>query len=149
MTKKSMAAAWKRWFRRKVRHACEGGLPGAGRDGGLCDMEAQLEQLSVNPRRAPSRVVSREAAHERPDFIGRARTTSPRGAQAPEEPEARAVPSEDGVRLHDDQELPPPRPQARDGDPEEPVERAQLRSRRSPLQNGELVAESEVLEDQR
>lgn len=102
-------------LRRRLLRAQTGREPSG--DGGLRHAEAQLEQLSVNPGRAPPRVVRREAADEGPDFIRGARTTSTRRAPAPEEPEARAVPGHHGVRLHDDQEFLPPRPQPGQADP--------------------------------
>lgn len=64
--------------------------------------------------------------------------------------EARAVPGDDGRRLHDDEELLPARPEPREAHPKEPVERTESRAGRPvSAKHRELVAQRQILEEQR
>ena len=56
-----------------------------------------------------------------------------------------ALPSNQGVRLDNEQDRTPARPELRLPDPEDPVAPGQSRPFRSVLQDGELLPESEVL----
>ena len=83
-TNKSMAAMSGAWLRRKVRH------PGEGRplrltilcDAGLSDLKAELEQLAVDARRSPQRIVDAHPPDQRPQVRGDLRPAS-KGAGFP------------------------------------------------------------------
>ena len=72
---------------------------------GLTDVDAEFEQLAVDARRTPKRIVT---AHFADQFSHVFRNRGPAGlavtnSLGPEEPEALAVPGNDGFRLDDDQ----------------------------------------------
>jgi hypothetical protein len=56
------------------------------------------------------------------------------------------LPSQDGVRGHDHEGLPPPGPDLGQHDPEKPVRRTKLGPSRRSRVDGELLAQSQVLE---
>jgi hypothetical protein len=58
------------------------------------------------------------------------------------------MPPHDGVRLDDEQDVSPSGPHARERDPEEAVPKGQVRARATALEDGELLAQGEVLEGQ-
>jgi hypothetical protein len=85
---------------------------------------------------------------EGPDLAAYARA-SRRGAArklGPVLAEASALPTEDGIRRHDDQRLPPPGPDLGQAGPEQAVSRAELRSADGFPVDGELLAERQVLD---
>ena len=55
------------------------------------------------------------------------------------------MPTYDGLGLDDDQRLAPARPQAREDDPENPIDHPKRWPRPFPLQDSHLLAESEYL----
>ena len=61
-------------------------------------------------------------------------------------PKPLSMPPHDGVGLDDDEDLLPPRPEAAQRDPEEPIHRPHPRSRSLGREDGELPAEGEVLD---
>ena len=74
-------------------------------DGGLGDLDAEFQQLAVNARRAPERVI---AAHHPDQIPNLLRHPGPTGLAAadfppPEQAEALTMPSDNGVRLDDHQ----------------------------------------------
>jgi len=87
-----------------------------------------------------------ECAHLRRDSW--AAGSGPPALPGPEQPEAGAVPANDGLGLDDGNGLRPAVPQARKPDPEEAVARSQAWARRGPPEDGQLVAQGEVLEHQ-
>ena len=58
------------------------------------------------------------------------------------------MPANDGVGPDDDQDILPPRPQPSEGDPEDTIGRPHSRSWSFGGENGELLAEREVLEQE-
>src|SRR5207244_6328118 len=83
-----------------------------------------------------------------PDLAAYARA-SRRGASGESGPvlaEAAALPSQDGVGGHDDESLPPAGPHPGQRDPEQPIAAEQLRPVHQLLVDGELVAQSKVLQ---
>jgi hypothetical protein len=69
--KKSTETRSLTWFARNVRHVCEEGIPAPQHvfaDAGLPDVDAQLEQLAVDARGAPERILSAHATDEISDL---------------------------------------------------------------------------------
>ena len=57
-----------------------------------------------------------------------------------------AVPADDGFRLHDHEEVGPPRPETAQRSPEQPIKGVQRWTRPLALQHGDLLAQGEHLE---
>jgi hypothetical protein len=86
---------------------------------GLCDVEAEHEQLTVNTWRSPRRVLAGDSTDERPDLrIDRRTSASMSALPCPVELEALAMPADHGLWLHDDQGVVSVWPQAAERDPE-------------------------------
>src|SRR5450756_2246869 len=68
----------------------------------LSDIDAELEQLSVDPRRSPQRIGNAHLADQPADlqWHNRPATRSSR-LPAPIEPKTRTIPANNGVRLND------------------------------------------------
>ena len=62
------------------------------------------------------------------------------------EPEAGAVPADDGLRLYDDQDVPPAGPAVAESRPEEPIQGVQCRPRAFAFKHGDLLSEGEEFE---
>ena len=97
---------WPTWFRRNVRHVCEGGWRRRPLYFATVVSQTSMPSFSVamNPRRAPARVRLRHRANQRTD-VGRHRR-APHAAPAlpgPSQSEAPSVPGDDGLRLDDHQ----------------------------------------------
>ena len=58
------------------------------------------------------------------------------------------MPVNDGIGLHNDQDLPPAGPEPGEGDPEEPTRMGQAGAWVSMLEDRELLSQSNVLEDE-
>src|SRR5262245_6790229 len=70
-------------------------------DGRLCDLEAKLEELAVDARGAPQRVLLAHLPDKIAQFTIDRRPTGPMaGFPAPESFEPRAMPPQDRLRLH-------------------------------------------------
>jgi hypothetical protein len=109
--------------------------------------ESELLQLSVNPGRSPPRILRGHPMNQIPDFRCGLRSAAawPR-TPTPVEAKARSMPSDHRLGFHDDQCVTPTGPNPAKRTPEDPVERVQVRPRPLPLQNGELLPESEDLQ---
>jgi hypothetical protein len=74
-------------------------VPGSGpcfRDGRLRNRQAQLQQLTVNPRRTPKRIGDRHRSNEHADLVSYRRPTSPVAAlPRPEQSEPSQMPRDD------------------------------------------------------
>jgi hypothetical protein len=70
------------------------------------------------------------------------------GYPPPVETKAGAVPANDGVRGNDDQRILPVRPERPKGDPKEPVESSEARSLAVAPKGSDLLAKSDILQDQ-
>src|SRR2546425_12830934 len=102
----------------------------------------------MDSRRAPERIGLSHSYDESPDLAAYARASC-RGASGESGPvlaEAAALPPRDGVGRHDDKGLPPADPHPGQRDPEQPIAAEQLRPVHHLLVNGELVAQSNVLQ---
>ena len=120
-------------------------------DAGFADVDAQLEQLAVNARCSPQRILTTQFADEFSDVFRNPRP--PRSTAAdlpgPEQTKAPAVPSDDGVRLDDDQSRPPAAPDRAQPCPQESIGRRQFRALHRALENAKLVPECKVLQLER
>src|SRR2546425_6129475 len=102
----------------------------------------------MDSRRAPERIGLSHSYDESPDLAAYARASC-RGASGESGPvlaEAAALPPRDGVGRHDDKGLPPAGPPPGQRDPEQPIAAEQLRPVHHLLVDGELVAQSKVLQ---
>ena len=116
----------------------------------LRDLEAQLLEFPVNPRRAPQGVGARHSSDQRSDLRRDGRTPWPVPATlpGPEEREAGALPPDHRGGLDDGDGIRPAAPQAGQQDPEQPVGGPQPWTRRGALEDDQLVPQREVLEHQ-
>ena len=98
---------------------------------------------------APQRIGQAHRADEIADVFGHGGATDPAaaGLSGPEEPESPAGPGNHGVRLDDDERVPPARPQLGQAGPEEAVDRPEVWAFRTAMvKDRELLAEGEDLE---
>src|SRR5712692_11763492 len=119
----SIAAMSGRWLRRKVRQVGEGtGTPRhPPPNGGLADLDAELQQFPVDAGRPPQRVGLAHAADQSTDFcadLGSSRTAR---SPPPIEPEALAMPLDHGCRLDQYHRVDDLRPNPVEPHPQEPV----------------------------
>ena len=113
---------------------------------GLCDLEAEHEQLTVNTRRSPHRVLARDSTDKHPDLrIDRWTSGSLPALPGPVELEALAMPADHGLGLHDEEGVLPVWSQTAEGDPECAVSLGQLGAFGLALHNGQLLSQGEVL----
>jgi len=119
-------------------------------DRSLSNGDTELEQLAVNPGRAPQRIRVAHLPDQGDDLwgdgfpAGWARAAFP----SPEEAETCPVPLDDGVRLEDPKRRFPSFPGVGEPDPEGPVQWRQPWSVGTATQDEQLVAKSQVLKDQ-
>src|SRR5215471_2439944 len=78
----------------------------------LADVDAQLEQLAVDARGAPKRVVAAHLPYQFSNFhrYGRAPGLPAADLPSPEQAESFAVPGNHGIRFYDAECRAPPRP---------------------------------------
>ena len=123
-------------------------------DGGLGNLDTQFQQLAVNARCTPARVV---AAHHPDQIADRLRYAGPTGLAAadsprPEQAEAFTMPGDNCFGLDDRQGgFPgfPVAPQAKQPDPEDSISGRQFQPFGSrPPQDGELLSQGEVFQSQ-
>src|SRR5450631_1684667 len=136
------------------------GAPGLGRrlawpvwhqtrDLAFGDLDAELEQLAVDTRRAPERVCVRHVPNEVVGAaIGRWASGWSPGTPSPKVREGRAMPANDGGGLHDHEGAAPSGPGTNEPDPEEAVGPVEQRTRSATLKNGKLLTEGEVLKSE-
>src|SRR6516162_4858941 len=114
----------------------------------LADINAQLEQLAVNPRSAPAWVFTTHGAnqlahlfrHRRPPLL----TAS--HLPGPEQAKALPVPADHGRGFDDKDAGWPIVPDCAQPSPQEPIRRGQFGSLDGALQNAELMAKGEDFE---
>ncbi len=114
------------------------------------NLNPELEQLAVDPRRAPQRVPLAHA-HDQLADVRRDRWPpwGAAGVRSPSPVTAKtfSMPADDGLRLHDDEGVQATGPQTIEPDPECPVERCERGSRLSlSPQDRHLMAEGQDLE---
>ncbi len=118
-------------------------------DRGLRSLNSEFEQLAVDPRRAPQRVLLADARDQLADVRRDRRPPGAAGARFPSPVPAKTfpVPADDGLRLHDDEGVQATRPQTIEPDPECPIERCEWGSRLSlSPQDRHLMAKGQDLE---
>jgi hypothetical protein len=120
-------------------------------DAGFANVDTELEQLAVNPRRSPEWILAADLVNQGADLrrdCGPTRAAVTR-LPGPEETKGSTVPCDHGLRPDDDQRRAPIRPNARQSSPEESIRRRHLGSLHGALENSELVTESQDLELER
>ena len=123
-----------------------GGYSERSCDGAFGNLQAELQEFTVDPRRSPAGVLCRHPADESPDLVARLGPTAaaPR-KPAPIQAKSRAMPSDHRLRLDDYQNIRPSRPQAPKGGPEKAVEAIQWRPRAFAFQHSDLLPQGEDL----
>lgn len=119
-------------------------------DGRLTDVVAEQGELGLNARRAPGRVLDghpADQAHQRPGDRRPAHAARP-GLAAPVGTPARAVPLEHSGRLDEEQALTPAVEDTEHEDPEAAISVLDSRACHLASEDGELLSEGEVLEDE-
>jgi len=109
------------------------------------DVEAELLKLAVDLRSAPVRILICYAADHGSNLDGDLRPSSCTRAPAPVEPETGSVPPNHGLRLYNNEGLGPPRPQAAQNSPEQPVQRAQAWAWMFSFEHCQMLTQSEDL----
>ena len=119
-------------------------------DRGLCQINAQLEQLSVDTRCAPEGIGKGNLADECHEFERDTRSPCfPLPALPPPvELEAHAMPSDDGIRLDDKEAVAPVAPNPGQEHPEAPVCPRQPRPLPWPLKHLYLMPQGQILHSQ-
>ena len=118
-------------------------------DAGLADVDAELEQLTVNAGCTPTRILTAHPADQianlaRYDGSSRSATLD---LPSPEKAEASTMPGKDGLGLNDGQRRAPAAPHPGQPDPHEAVHGSQPgTSSRATLKHADLVAQSQVLQ---
>ena len=117
-------------------------------DGALGNLDAKLEELSVDARGAPQRIRGGHLPDQGGDLGVEGRAPSGWAAREPGPvlAEAAALPAQDSVGRDDDQRLPPTGPDSGQAGPEQAVSRAELWAGQRSLVDGELLAQGQVLE---
>ena len=118
---------------------------------GLADIDAELEEFTVDARSAPKRILAAHPPNQFTDFLRHRWAAALAAADfpGPEQSESFAVPSYDGCRFDDAQIRAPFGPGSTKPSPQAPVESIQLRLLHRTLQHAKLVAESDDLKLQR
>jgi hypothetical protein len=125
-------------------------LPEEPRDGSLRYLDAHLANTPWIRGAPQSGLAACHRVHERADGGVRTRVAgaTSRGAAHPSPAEPFAMPSHNGVGLHEHEYRSPVPPRVSQDDPKQPIARPELRTRHRASQRIELLAEGEVLEDQ-
>src|SRR5450759_5440544 len=108
------------------------------------DDDAELQKLSMDLGCSPFQILFRQPPAQRPDLFGDLRPVAPRtGLPAPIRLKPRAMPADDCVGFHNDQDVGPAGPKAAEGRPEVSVQPIQTGTGPFPLKNCDLLALSE------
>src|ERR1700751_3933478 len=117
----------------------------------LRDLEAELEQLSMNTRRAPKCVRAAHLANERAQlsrYLRSANTVA--GSPAPKRPKPSTVPANDSLRPDDHKHIKDGRKPAIEPNKQKTIGIVQVRSlRRSPAKHIDLLPQDQVFRFQR
>jgi hypothetical protein len=119
-------------------------------DGPLRHVDAELQQLTSNPFGSRERVLVDESSNQLDRLRGdsRRRGRWRPGSRSPEQTETLAVPTEDGVGLHEKYGVAPARNEMSENHEERPVVSRELRLLRRPHHDDELLAEERVLREE-
>jgi hypothetical protein len=105
----------------------------------------------MNPWRAPGWIVRNHAEDEFAEFNADAlpaRTNGMAREPGPIQLEAGPMPSHNGLRLNENQCLPPPGPEPPQNHPEKSVGNSKPRMGMSPFQDSKLLPESQILQEE-
>ncbi len=118
------------------------------RDRGLRDRESKLKKLAMDAGRTPP--IARHTDDEITDLAGNTGTSCcPRlRYPGPVSAETPTVPSDHGLRLHDDQTRGPTRPSGSEAHPEASVAVVERRPRTITSEGSHLLAQGQILEHQ-
>ena len=118
---------------------------------GLADIDAELEEFTVDARSAPKRILATHPPNQFTGFLGHRWAAGLAAADfpSPEQSKSLAVPRDDGIRFDDAQSRAPFGPGSTKPSPQAPVESIELRLLHRALQYAKLVAEGDDLKLQR
>ncbi len=126
-------------------------FPHPAQHGPLRNFEAKHYQLTMNARRTPCGIFSDHAEDEFAQFFVNAFSSHavpmPR-EPCPVQPESCSVPTNDSLRLDEDQRPFPSRPKPPQDYPEQFVRSGKARLRMPLFQDGELLSQSQILQKQ-
>src|SRR5215469_14179427 len=113
------------------------------------DVEAEHSEFPMNSRCAPRRILGNDPENEFTDFL--ARRPSAHADFGPRNPlpvqfEPCTMPANDGIRLHQDQRLSPPGPEATQRNPEKSIAIRESWLRTASSQDRELLTQREILQ---
>ena len=116
----------------------------------LADLDSQLEQLAMNPWCSPERVGVRHLKNKVTDLRAdrRAPGSLLQGLKSPEQLETLSMPPNDSFGFYDDQWLLPVASETSKHDPEKTVFCSNLRPFFRTFQDGQLLAERKVFQNQ-
>jgi hypothetical protein len=101
----------------------------------------------VDPGGTPACILFRHPADEPSDLVGDLRPAAARaGSPTPVQAETGAMPADNGLRLHDDQDALPTRPKTTQSTPEEAVEGVQRRAGPLAFQHSNLLSKGKDFE---
>jgi hypothetical protein len=115
------------------------------------DIETQLDQLAVNARCSPGRILGNHTEDQGPDLLADTLPSSylaDSGDPPPIQTKSRSMPVHDGSRSDQDERLGPPRPERSQRNPEQLVLGRQSTARSLRVQSQQLPAESQVFKDE-
>ena len=118
--------------------------------GGLGNGYAKLCEFAVHAGRSPQRIGSTHIPDQLAYFGSDARPTGPTFPTLPTPiaSEPRAVPPNNGLGLHEDEDVVPVRPDSSQKHPKATVQIRKPRPFHRTLEDGELLAQSEILKRQ-
>ena len=108
-----------------------------------------LFYAKVNRTGSPGRILPSHTVNQVDDLTGDSWSAFPPRLPSPEQPETKARPADNGLRLHKNQVGAPTFAEALQEDLEDPVPRSEPRSLDTSPKDRKLLAEGQVLQDQR
>jgi hypothetical protein len=121
------------------------------RDAPFREIETQLDQLAVNARCSPGRILGNHTEDQGPDLFADTLPSSylaDSGDPHPIQTKPRSMPVRDGSRSDQDERLGPPRPERSQRNPEQLVLGRQSTARLLRVQSQQLLTKSQVFEDE-
>jgi hypothetical protein len=121
------------------------------RDTPFREIETQLDQLAVNARCSPGRILGNHTEDQGPDLFADTLPSSylaDSGDPRPIQTKSRPMPVHDSSRSDQDERLGPPRPERSQRNPEQLVLGRQSTARLLRVQSQQLPTESQVFEDE-
>jgi hypothetical protein len=110
---------------------------------GLADVDAKLEQFTVNPRGTPERIVAAHRTNQGADFLWHRRSSRLAAPNFPSPKQAKALsmPAYDGRRFDEEDICPPIVPDDAQRGPQKSIRRGELGPLHGAVKNAELMAE--------